>query len=87
LDFSFTPFLILVLLFAYSMLLVTIMVDKSISYTFVVNSMNLPIKIARNHDDEEVGVIFADVHAVVAISINTPSAHCMSRRLSLRNPS
>ena len=40
-------------LLAFSMLLVTIMVDKSITNTFVVNSLNLPIKIARKHDDEE----------------------------------
>lgn len=36
------------------MLLVTIMVDKAITNTFVVHSFNLPIKIARDHDDEEV---------------------------------
>lgn len=38
------------------MLLVTIMVDKAITNTFVIHSLNLPIKIARNHDDEEVRI-------------------------------
>ena len=39
-----------------SMLLVTISVDKAITNKFVIHSFNLPIKVARIHDDEEVSV-------------------------------
>jgi len=35
------------------MLLVTISVDKAITNKFVIHSFNLPIKIARIHDEEE----------------------------------
>jgi len=39
------------------MLLVTIFVDKAITNTFVIHSFDLPIKIARNHDDEEIAFL------------------------------
>lgn len=39
-----------------SMLLVTISVDKAITNKFVIHSFNLPIKVARIHDDEEVSI-------------------------------
>lgn len=39
-----------------SMLLVTYMVDTAITNTFVIHSLNLPITIARVHDEEEVSI-------------------------------
>lgn len=38
------------------MLLVTYMVDTAITNTFVIHSLNLPITIARVHDEEEVSI-------------------------------
>ena len=40
------------------MLLVTYMVDTAITNTFVIHSLNLPITIARVHDEEEVSMFF-----------------------------
>merc|ERR1712194_356926 len=46
-----TTFVILMSLTAYG-------VDRSIKNTFVINSLNLPISIARIHDEEEVRIWF-----------------------------
>ena len=59
------------------MLLVTIMVDKAITHTFVIHSLNLPIKIARNHDDEEVRHIYiVIIRILLASSVTRLLKHC-----------
>jgi hypothetical protein len=45
-------------IFAVLMTLAIICVDRSVKNTFVDNSLNLPISIARIHDEEEVGIQF-----------------------------
>ena len=44
------------LIFFFIMIIITYSIDKSVENTFVINSLHLPISIARIHDEEEVRV-------------------------------
>ena len=41
-------------IFLFIMIIITYSIDKSVENTFVINSLHLPISIARIHDEEEV---------------------------------
>ena len=54
-------------IFLFIMIIITYSIDKSVENTFVINSLHLPISIARIHDEEEVSNTIA-LHLCTYIS-------------------
>lgn len=57
-------------IFLFIMIIITYSIDKSVENTFVINSLHLPISIARIHDEEEVSNTIA-LHLCTYISYLT----------------
>ena len=63
------------LIFFFIMIIITYSIDKSVENTFVINSLHLPISIARIHDEEEVSNIPIDIFTCILISLMLPYTH------------